>query len=516
MVELSKFQKEILKYFNEKPTGNIFINALAGTGKSFIVCKMLETVNNQSLYLAFNKSIAEEFKGKITNDKVKIYTIHGLCNAVLNQNLKDQQKRGALDNLKMYKIVDYIFDNDRRYKSNFNYKNYVKDAFVQLYGLVRLNFIDMENEYYEYHVRKIIKEHRIFESAEFTFDTSKCYDVIKSMDKYSMNTFEKDGTYDFTDMLYITLKKLQEGKWKVPGWYLFSNICVDECQDLSTIQVLLIKHFKRTKDSRIVAVGDKNQAIYMFSGANSNSYNLIKKLYDPMQEFDLPINYRCPKKHLELVNMNFDIPIKPREDAPEGTIEIINKRKAIDLVKPNDFIIGRKNKWLFPILLELIEAGKPVYIKDASFVDKLKKVIKSSKATRLSDLVYYCQTTRKKLEAKAEEKEEKADTESYDVLELMIDSYVGKYSNYAVSAFEAYMNSILNTTSAKDCIFVSSIHCCKGLEANNVFVLNLAKPCTDGFLSAEQNQQEINLSYIAITRAKDKLFLVKPEGEEYA
>ena len=84
----------------------------------------------------------------------------------------------------------------------------------------------MENEYYEYHVRKIIKEHRIFENAEFTFDTSKCYDVIKSMDKYSMNTFEKDGTYDFTDMLYITLKKLQEGKWKVPGWYLFSNICV--------------------------------------------------------------------------------------------------------------------------------------------------------------------------------------------------------------------------------------------------------------------------------------------------
>ena len=62
---------------------------------------------------------------------------------------------------------------------------------------------------------------------------------------------------------------------------------------------------------------------------------------------------------------------------------------------------------------------------------------------------------------------------------------------------------------------VSSIHCVKGLEADNVFVLNEGKTVIDGNMSNEQKQQEFNLSYVSLTRAKENLYLVKAEGEEY-
>ena len=54
-----------------------------------------------------------------------------------------------------------------------------------------------------------------------------------------------------------------------------------------------------------------------------------------------------------------------------------------------------------------------------------------------------------------------------------------------------------------------SIHKSKGLEAENVFILNEAKPFEKLGRSKDMIQQENNLSYVAITRAKENLYLVK-------
>ena len=58
---------------------------------------------------------------------------------------------------------------------------------------------------------------------------------------------------------------------------------------------------------------------------------------------------------------------------------------------------------------------------------------------------------------------------------------------------------------------LSSVHKAKGLEAENVFVLNEGKVCEDERNSPEQDQQEKNLRYISITRAKNTLYFVKEE-----
>ena len=77
---------------------------------------------------------------------------------------------------------------------------------------------------------------------------------------------------------------------------------------------------------------------------------------------------------------------------------------------------------------------------------------------------------------------------------------------------------MLNTTSRKNAVVCSSIHQAKGSETNNVFVLNEAEPMIYNYMSPEQKQQEINLSYVSLTRAKENLYLVempKKEDEEF-
>ena len=71
--EPSKYQKAILDYI-ENETGNLLVDAKAGAGKTstliLIADKIIEQ-NKKCLFLAFNKSIVEELKGRIVSDNCR-------------------------------------------------------------------------------------------------------------------------------------------------------------------------------------------------------------------------------------------------------------------------------------------------------------------------------------------------------------------------------------------------------------------------------------------------------------
>lgn len=551
-MKLTTYQRDIINYFNANPSSNMYVNAKAGCGKSFIATQMLKDVDKNSIYLAFNKSIAEEMKEKITNPKVKVCTIHSLCNSVLLYNLqqkvnkqgglgKQRDTESKLDNLKIYRILNDILIQDKDIKRDFEYKTFLTENYVKLYNLVRLKVIDLEKGYEaKDKISEIIKEQGLFFHEIYGgVSSDTALKVIRQIDNQSLLAFENEKTYDFTDMLYITLKKLRNKEWEIPYWNYYSNIVADESQDLSTIQLFLLKYFKR-QGGRYVFILDYRQAIYAFAGANCNSYMLIKKLFAPIAQFELPINYRCARSHLDLVNKLHHIGIKPCDTAPTGNIKTIGKQACIDLAEAGDYIVGRKNKWLFPIILELIKKGKAVYIKDDTLIKDIEKIIDKSSFDSIIDLERYIINKQKRLKKKIEENSTKEITveevlqnsennviietqtedkngqlETLSILQMLLAAFKEKYTTHSKSQFLKYIKSILNTTASKDCIMVSSIHCVKGLEADNVFVLNEGKTVIDGNMSNEQKQQEFNLSYVSLTRAKENLYLVKAEGEEY-
>lgn len=555
-MELTSYQKKIITFFNDNPNSNMYINAKAGCGKSFIATQLLKDVDRNSIYLAFNKSIAEEMKEKITNPKVKICTIHSLCNSILLYNLsqkannqtgglgKNRNTSSKLDNLKIYKILNDIFMQDKDINKDIHkdYRFFLTENYVKLYNLVRLKVIDLDKGFEaKMKISEIVNEQGLFFHESYHKPApDETLTLIRQVDKKSLEMFEKEQVYDFTDMLYITLNKLRNKEWEVPGWNLYTNIVADESQDLSTIQLFLLKYIKR-KGGRYIFILDYRQAIYAFSGANSSSYQLIKKLFAPIKEFELPINYRCAVSHLDLVNKLHKIGIKPCDTAPIGKIERIGKSKCIELAQAGDYIVGRKNKWLLPVTLELIKKGKPVYIKDEGFVKEIERLIEKIKSDSIIDLERKILLKEKRLSEKLtnekdnQQKEEQnpveievdaitftqdsedksGQMEMFSAIKMLLASFKEKYTTHSKSQFLKYVQTMLNTTPSDNCVMITSIHCVKGLEANNVFVLNEGKAVIDGNMSAEQRQQEFNLSYVALTRAKENLYLVKPEGEEY-
>lgn len=553
-MELTTYQKDIIGYFKSYPNNNMYINAKAGCGKSFIATQMLKNVDKNSIYLAFNKAIAEEMKSKITNPKVKICTIHSLCNSVLLYNLQKESEQNTsglgkhrntqskLDNLKIYRIINDILIQDKDVKRDFEYKTFLTENYVKLYNLVRLKVVNLERAYEaKDKIKDIINEQGLFFHEIYgSVSSEAAFDIIRQIDTKSLSIFEKDKTYDFTDMLYITFKKLTNKEWEVPYWNYYTNIVVDEAQDLSTIQLFLLKFFKR-QGGRYAFVLDFRQAIYAFAGANCGSYMLIKKMFAPIKEFELPINYRCARSHLNLVNQLHHIGILPCDTAPTGSIQKIKKQECIELVQAGDYIVGRKNKWLLPITLELIKMGKPIYIKDESFVNEIEKFIEKASFDSIIDFERYLTNKQKRLETKikanentkevkievpkdieeqvvmmAQHSEDKGgQLEMFSAIKMLLAAFKQKYTTHSKAQFLKYVQSILNTKPSDNCITITSVHCVKGLEADNVFVLNEGKAVVEGQMSNEQRQQEYNLSYVSLTRARHNLYLVKAEGEEY-
>ena len=88
-------------------------------------------------------------------------------------------------------------------------------------------------------------------------------------------------------------------------------VLVDEAQDLSAAQLRIIRS-SLAEGGRMLAVGDPNQAIYAFAGADCNSFERVTELAGGTT---LPLNvcYRCPKSHIKLAQE-----IVPTIEAADG------------------------------------------------------------------------------------------------------------------------------------------------------------------------------------------------------
>lgn len=541
----STYQQDILDFFLNNPQSNMLVNALAGSGKSTTACMLSEHSKTSDLYIAFNASVVEEFKKKIKNPKTKVMTMHSLAYSIMLYNVEQESKdledkpRGFgsqrskrtvnLDNFKPHKILDEEITKRYGRYIEFAKRVFLKDNYVNLYNLCRLTLTDMSSNK---DVSRLIDDHTLFlyygDEGYSAPDISEITSTLKILDTKSRQQFDTQGTIDFTDMLWITFNKLKHDNWEVPYWALYTNIYVDECQDFSNIQLNFLKFIKRAK-GRYIFIGDFQQAIYNFCGANAQAFNQIPKMFAPVETFDLPICYRCAKSHLSRVNREYGIPILPRDDAPNGFVKTIEKSKISDYAQAGDMVISRKNKWIAEVVLDLARKGIPIYIEDKEMVGAIKKTILSAKCTSVGALEKFLQKTitnynkklfeivSKKVQEGGHDEERleavTATTSKIDNTSFLLEILQGYLENHSpsdsVSKFSDFVDKLLNTTPSPKCVRLCSIHKAKGLEATNVFVLNEAKINFDFRNSKEQNVQEKNLSYIATTRAKEGLYLVK-------
>lgn len=174
--------------------------------------------------------------------------------------------------------------------------------------------------------------------------------------------------------------------------------------------------------------------------------------------------------------------------------------------------------------MAIIQKGKPVYLKDKDLVENTIKTIKNLSCKTIADL------NTKLGELKEEFKREMKNPENaltgsainngksdiYSMIQSILEYYVHKNQNASsVETFIDFIADVFVTEPSDNAVIVSSIHQVKGLEAKTVFIINYnLMPYTSNRKTADDNIQEKNLRYIAVTRAKEILYLCEGEEDE--
>lgn len=488
------------------------------THNSSTIVKSLEYIPRKDtvLFLAFNKSVVEELKKKVSSN-VLVMTLHSLGYRILRNRHSSCEK----PNFKKFDtIYDEIVEKADKYKKFFS-KTYNVTSFKfylkTLVNLVKANNIDFTNE------KEIIELMNFYDINVNKFNKDLTFKAIEIVCKKSLD-IEKYGV-DFSDMIWIPIQR----EYKDSYDYIF----VDEAQDLNKSQMQLIRNVTGPK-TRVILVGDKFQSILGFAGSNTSSIDDINKMFQTKQ-LPLSICYRCPKSHIkEAQKLVPQIEAYDKND--EGIINVITEHDILSHIESNDdMIICRTSAPLIETCLFLVQMGKKAYVKGGDLKEKILYEINSVKKNynNIIDLKRYFENNVSKMEQDIKDLDEELMNKIDNIgdiqeIEYQKRQYYWKKKNIffkldlflTILAFlkDNNIQSILQLTNrieeifseTKDAICCSTIHKSKGLEANNVFLLYphlLPHPIMKG-TTDWQNQQETNVEYVAKTRAKKKLLYV--------
>ncbi len=126
---------------------------------------------------------------------------------------------------------------------------------------------------------------------------------LKSVIKYYDTFLEKQNIFDLDDLIYypaMILKKYPETLFYYKNKYKW--ILIDEYQDVNFAQYQIIKMMMPDKDSNLCVIGDPNQAIYGFRGANIKYIQSFIDDYPNASIYKLKKSYRCSDLILKASN----------------------------------------------------------------------------------------------------------------------------------------------------------------------------------------------------------------------
>jgi hypothetical protein len=281
-----------------------------------------------------------------------------------------------------------------------------------------------------------------------------------------------------------------------------NGLVLHNCQDYNKAQQLILNRMLKKDVGRLISFGDRNQAIYGFMGADSDSFNWFSERENTIK-LPLTTTYRCAKNIVKLAQTL--VPdIRAREDAPDG---LIKYGSVLEEAEAGDYVLARKNSPFVTLVFDLLSRGKYASILGKDIGEELKSKI--SKFTSLSQVIAMINETINKTIVGLMELgiSEPTQHPKYIVIKDNMDMLrnITKFSRN-VTEMIIIIDKIF--TDKPEGIVLSTIHKSKGLEANRVFII---KPNEMKIKSplAWMWQGELNLEYIAYTRAKNELIIDK-------
>lgn len=327
------------------------IQAKSGSGKTSTLYLLANSTEDRILYLAFNKSMAEEARRKMPPN-VECRTLHSICYQFLDHRLRAKLSRpeGQYVNVagtgseiaKKFKINNLI---DKRgktlltramiglmIKQTVGKFEFSDDPFISRKHFPGVHLADIK--------RKGINEHKL----------------ITEVVKYAKQLWREriDPNTD-TLMTHDTYVKLFELSGADLGYDIIFG---DEFQDVNPAFLSILRNAKSAK--QVVVVGDEYQSIYQFRG----SQNMMKETSTYGAELPLTACFRFGPKVANIANMILSDkePLRhPLVGKGFDTVVGSYKSDVVDYTKPYT-IIFRKNLTLLMEAMDRIADGEEIII----------------------------------------------------------------------------------------------------------------------------------------------------------
>ena len=273
--------------------GPLLIMAGAGSGKTRVLTHRIAYLIHEKkvnpwniLAITFTNKAANEMKERVNNlvtdggEDVWVSTFHSMCVRILRRE------------------IDHI-----GYDSNFTIAGSSEQNTLMRRVLKALN-IDPK----KYPPRAILAE---ISNAKNLLMTEKAYEnqaynfwqqtVAKAYKMYQAE-LRRSETVDFDDLIMLTVRLFEEHP-QVLSYYQnkFHYIHVDEYQDTNHAQYRLV-HLLAERFKNVCVVGDADQSIYGWRGADMQNILDFEKDYPDAQTIMLEQNYRSTKNILKAAN----------------------------------------------------------------------------------------------------------------------------------------------------------------------------------------------------------------------
>jgi DNA helicase-2/ATP-dependent DNA helicase PcrA len=359
--------------------GPVMVIAGPGTGKTQILGArigkiLLDTDTNPEniLCLTYTDAGAVAMRKRLLSFigpdayKVNIYTFHAFCNDIIQENLSLFEKT-VLDPISELEKIDLFKQLIDTLPKNHPLKRYRGDVYFEINNLQQL-FSSMKREgwtpaYIDEKIDAFLadilnREEFVYKRAYKQFKAgdlkeTKIEEAKERMEKLRAAVHEFDrfqklmrsrNRYDFDDMINWVIKAFEENKSLLTRYQeRFLYILVDEYQDTSGTQnrlvELLINYWEQPN---VFVVGDDDQSIYRFQGANvENMLGFAESYQKDLLTIVLTNNYRSTQPILDVSKTLID----RNEERLIRQVEGLTK----DLSAANTLINAATNK---PLLRE--------------------------------------------------------------------------------------------------------------------------------------------------------------------